>query len=150
MRLSLRNQILLLLVTAVVVSVGAALAIGSAAVTRDKLAFVYQQSGLQADALAEQVRATLEGSVERLAYLGGALAGYVTAEIINYCVMARGSELGLRGGLPEVVEQMSQQDLASASLRGYDINFMIFAAVYLLAVVCWFMIDSTKPVAPDK
>jgi hypothetical protein len=45
---------------------------------------------------------------------------------------------------------MPEVELAAASLRGYDINFMIFAAVYLLAVVCWFLIDSTRPVAPEQ
>lgn len=74
MRLSLRYQILLLLLATVVLSTGAVVAIGAAVITRDKLGFVYEDNAQLADGLAEQVRASVQSAAERLLYLGGALA----------------------------------------------------------------------------
>ena len=48
------------------------------------------------------------------------------------------------------VEKLSKMDLQAARLWGYQINFMTFAAVYAIAVFCWWRIDATEPVAPDE
>jgi hypothetical protein len=36
------------------------------------------------------------------------------------------------------------------SLPGFQINFVLFASAYLVAVVLWTFIDSTKPVVPAE
>ncbi len=100
--------------------------------------------------IGRRYAAIVAGCMNTVGNLGGALAGFVTAEIINHSVVARAGELGIRGDLAAINAKMPEAELAAASLRGYDINFMIFAAVYVLAVVCWFLIDSTRPVAPEQ
>jgi MFS family permease len=100
--------------------------------------------------IGRRYAAIVAGCMNTIGNLGGALGTYVTAEIINHSVLTRARELGITGTMLELKKEMPEADLKAASMRGYDINFMIFAAVYLLAVLCWFLIDSTKPVAPDQ
>ena len=100
--------------------------------------------------IGRRYAAIVAGCMNTVGNLGGALAGFVTAEIINYSVLARAGQLGISGDLSAINANMPKAEVAAASLRGYDINFMIFAAVYVLAVMCWLLIDSTRPVAPDQ
>jgi hypothetical protein len=32
-------------------------------------------------------------------------------------------------------------------MTGYQVNFLVFAAFCLIGVVCWLLIDASKPVA---
>jgi len=58
------------------------------------------------------------GCMNTIGNLGGAAAGYITGKIlVNY-----GAE------------------------RGWRVNFFMFGAVYIVAVLCWLGFDSTKPV----
>ena len=34
-------------------------------------------------------------------------------------------------------------------MPGYQINFFVFAAVYVIGVICWLRIDATRPVAGE-
>jgi MFS family permease len=94
--------------------------------------------------IGQRYAAIVAGCMNTIGNLGGALVPIVTATIINRSIAARADALGVsEAALPDA-------DLAAASLAGYHTNFIIFAAVYALAVVCWLMIDSTQPVAPDE
>jgi len=35
-------------------------------------------------------------------------------------------------------------------MNGYQISFLAFAAVHVIGVICWCLVDSTKPVAPEE
>jgi hypothetical protein len=47
------------------------------------------------------------------------------------------------------VEALTKPDIAAAHWPGYRVNFIIFATVYVVAVLLWLRIDSTKPVVPE-
>ena len=42
-----------------------------------------------------------------------------------------------------------RQVLKVALLPGYNLNFVIFAVIYAIAVLLWLGIDATKPVLPE-
>jgi hypothetical protein len=45
--------------------------------------------------------------------------------------------------------QLTSVQKAAGLLQGYHVNFVIFAAAYLVALLCWFKIDSTRPLVMD-
>ena len=45
--------------------------------------------------------------------------------------------------------QLSPQEMKAALLSGYRIDFLLFAAIYVVGVVCWLRFDSTKPVLDE-
>jgi MFS family permease len=94
--------------------------------------------------IGRRYAAIVAGCMNTIGNLGGALAGTVTAWIINGSIAARATELGVSE------DSLSPAERAAASLAGYDMNFVIFAGVYLVAVLCWLMIDASQPVAPDE
>jgi len=46
------------------------------------------------------------------------------------------------GAPPEVLKE--------AARNGWHVNFMVFAAVYVVAMLLWMCFDATKPVVPDE
>lgn len=84
--------------------------------------------------------ATIGALMNMGAGLAGALAGWVTGSILEACVRARASAHQV---LPE---QLSFDQTTAALREGYHLNFYSFAALYLVAFLCWFKIDPTKPI----
>jgi MFS family permease len=74
------------------------------------------------------------GCMNTVGNLGGALAGYSTGKILTW--ITSGIEAG--------------PDLEAAKDKGWTINFCLFASAYVVAVICWFRFDPTKPVAPTE
>jgi nitrate/nitrite transporter NarK len=83
--------------------------------------------------IGRRYAAIVAGCMNTIGNLGGALAGWLTGEILH---------LTLAGVVP------AQE--AAARRVGYQINFVTFAVAYAVAVALWMRIDSTKPVVPEE
>jgi MFS family permease len=77
--------------------------------------------------------------------LGGAIAGWSTGLVLQKALDAQATHLGLPSAA-----QLSAAEKTAGLWQGYQINFLIFAAVYVLGVICWFYIDATKLIAPEE
>jgi MFS family permease len=82
------------------------------------------------------------GCMNTVGNMGGALAGYVTGMILNYSLDSHAQKLGATDA-----KALSAVEQAAGLWQGYQINFISFGIVYVIAVICWLRIDSTKPVA---
>lgn len=87
--------------------------------------------------------AIVAGCMNTIGNLGGAAAGWATGTIIGMAQESYAVSLGLG------VKQLDEAQAAAGALPGYYINFAVFAAVYLVAVMLWFRIDATEPVLTD-
>jgi MFS family permease len=93
--------------------------------------------------IGRKYAAIVAGCMNTIGNLGGAMAGYITGRVLNSYLAAHADKLGT------AVESLSAAEKAAGMLPGYQISFVTFGAVYVLATFCWLMIDSTKPVAPE-
>ncbi len=77
--------------------------------------------------------------------LGGALAGWSTGLVLQKALDAHAAHLGLASAA-----QLHAADKAIGLWHGYQINFLIFATVYVFGVICWLYIDATKPIISEE
>jgi MFS family permease len=94
--------------------------------------------------IGRRYAAIVAGAMNTIGNLGGAVAGFVTAAILNGSLSAHAASLD------RPVDQLTAAEKAAGLLPGYHLNFLSFAAVYLLAVFFWFLVDATRPVAPEE
>ncbi len=73
-----------------------------------------------------------------IAGIAGALAGWITGSILEHSIAAHAGTLGV------AVEKLTEAQTTEALIHGYHINFYTFAALYVVAFLCWFKIDPTK------
>lgn len=73
-----------------------------------------------------------------VAGLSGALAGWVTGSILEHAIAAKATCLGV------AVNTLTADQTTAALLHGYHVNFYCFAALYVVAFLCWFKIDPTQ------
>jgi len=73
------------------------------------------------------------GCMNTVGNLGGFAAGFLTGWILDL------NRPESTGGPP-----------SAPSSLGWNINFLIFGSVYLIATFLWFRFDSTKPVVPEE
>jgi MFS transporter, ACS family, glucarate transporter len=88
--------------------------------------------------------AIVAGCMNMIGNLGGSLSSIVTGTLLTLAINSHASQLGL------AVEEMSEAEKATGLMPGYQIAFLIFAAVHVISVTCWCMVDSTKPVVPEE
>lgn len=93
--------------------------------------------------IGKRYAAIVAGCMNMIGNLGGALSAWAVGAILQWSMAQRASELGV------AFEQLSAEERSLAMAHGYQLNFLIFAAIYVVAVMCWFRIDATEPVAPD-
>ena len=72
--------------------------------------------------------------------IGAAVAGWATGTIIERTLAAHASNLQV------TVEQLPANEKHAAIMAGFDYNFMSYAAAYVVAALCWRLIDSEKPI----
>jgi MFS family permease len=93
--------------------------------------------------IGKRYAAIVAGWMNTIGNLGGAAAGWVTGEILQYYLDEKAELLG------KAAKELSKPEKAAALLPGYQVNFVIFGLVYVLAAVLWLRIDSTRPVAQE-
>jgi hypothetical protein len=74
---------------------------------------------------------------------GGFVAVVVSGFVLDYGAAVHAAKLGTTGDL------LTGSDLTAGLMIGYRINFLIFAAVYVIGVLCWLRIDASKPVSEE-
>lgn len=86
--------------------------------------------------------ATVGAFMNTGAGLAGALAGWITGSVLESSIASRAAELGL------AVKELTTDQTTAALRHGYDLNFYSFAALYVVAFLCWFRIDPTQRIEP--
>ncbi|MCS7167882.1 MAG: MFS transporter [Gemmatales bacterium] len=84
--------------------------------------------------IGKRYAAIVAGCMNTIGNLGGAAANLVTGTIVEW------TKHYLQNTHPSL----------DAERLGYNLNFVLFSAVYLTATVLWFFIDATKPVAGQR
>ena len=96
------------------------------------------------------------GCMNTVGNLGGFVAGFLTGYILDQVkhhdlpTLAT-STLGLIGSPlgqgPLLATSAYQGSILKASQTGWNVNFLLFTAVYVVATLLWLGFDATKPVA---
>jgi hypothetical protein len=96
--------------------------------------------------------------------LGGFVATLLTGLILswfkNSYAQAHGLDLDAMQAAAKVAQNVDplqaaalkeglRETLKVALLPGYNLNFVIYAVIYGVAVLLWFGIDATRPVLPE-
>ncbi len=93
--------------------------------------------------IGKRYAAIVAGFMNTIGNLGGAVAGWVTGMILEHHLAAYAAGLG------RPVAELTTSEKASGLLPGYEVNFLVFGAVYLVAVLFWLRIDPTKSIDPQ-
>src|SRR5262249_15022747 len=100
------------------------------------------------------------GCMNTIGNLGGFVANKATAQLLDLygvssarraVAAAQEAAAAVPGGAG-AAQQLAdaQEQLKSALQRGWEVNFIIFTAVYVAATLLWLRFDSTRPVVPDE
>lgn len=92
--------------------------------------------------IGRRYAAIVAGTMNTIGNLGGAAAGWVTGMILDHYLNAHAAANGVAVGDLSAAEKMA------GSLPGYQLNFITFGVVYIIAALLWLRIDATKPVVP--
>jgi MFS family permease len=84
--------------------------------------------------------AVTAASMNTVGAIGAAVVGWTTGTIIELSLAAQATRLQV------TVEQMSAEEKHAAIMAGFNYNFMSYAAVYVIAALCWRFIDSERPI----
>ncbi|MFI5378431.1 MAG: MFS transporter [Tepidisphaerales bacterium] len=93
--------------------------------------------------IGRRYAATVAGAMNMAGALGGVLANWATGFIVQRSLAAHAAHLG------PPPQGLSLTEKAAGELAGYHLNFLIFAAVFVVGTICWLRIDATKPVTND-
>jgi MFS family permease len=93
--------------------------------------------------IGRRYTAIVAGTMNTVGSLGGAAAAWLTGLILELSQNAYAARLG------KARELLRPEEIWKGSLAGYNVCFLIFAALYLVAVFCWTRLDATQPVTPD-
>ena len=74
---------------------------------------------------------------------GGFVAILISGFVLDYGKAIHAQKLGTTSDL------LVGTGLKDGLMIGYQINFLVFAAVYVIGVLCWLRIDASKPAADD-
>ena len=93
--------------------------------------------------IGRKYTAIVAGFMNMIGNLGGAAAGWVTGAILDSTLNVHANAENLE------LSQMTKAQIDAGLMAGYQINFICFAGVYVLAVLFWLRIDATQPVVPE-
>lgn len=93
--------------------------------------------------IGRRYAAIVAGAMNMIGALGGALANWATGFVVQRSLAAHAAGLGLEPG------GLAATQKAAGELAGYHLNFLIFAAVFVVGAICWLWIDAAKPVVPE-
>jgi MFS family permease len=93
--------------------------------------------------IGRRYAAIVAGCMNTIGNLGGAAAGYLTGVILKWSVSGYAASHGLGPG------HLPPDQLATAHVLGYQVNLLSFAVAYVIAMLLWMRVDSTKPVVGE-
>jgi hypothetical protein len=85
--------------------------------------------------IGKRYAGTVSGCMNTIGNLGGAAAGYFTGKVLTMFI--------------EPAKQFGEEATAAATRLAWQVNFCIFASVYVLATLFWVAFDATKPILPE-
>jgi MFS family permease len=94
--------------------------------------------------IGKRYAAIVAGCMNTIGNLGGAVAGYLTAVVLD----GPSYFYALNHKIP--LELLTEEQKAGCLHVGWQINFVTFGLVYFLAVVLWLRVDSTRPIFSDS
>ncbi len=94
--------------------------------------------------IGRRYAAIVAGFMNMIGNLGGSLAILATGYLLDLGVFLHAKRLGVAS------DALDGAAMTFGLMTGYQINFLIYAAVHVIGVICWSLVDSTKPVAPDE
>lgn len=94
--------------------------------------------------IGKRYAAIVAGCMNTIGNLGGATAGWVTGTILSSTLEAHALKLGV------AVTDLTAQQKSEGLMPGYNVNFLVFSLVYVLAVLFWLRVDPTRPVLPEE
>jgi MFS family permease len=93
--------------------------------------------------IGRRYAAIVAGFMNMVGNFGGFVAVVVSGFVLDYGAAIHAAKLGTTGDL------LTGADLTAGLMIGYRINFLIFAAIYVIGVLCWLRIDASKPVSEE-
>jgi MFS family permease len=93
--------------------------------------------------IGKRYAAIVAGCMNTIGNLGGALAGWLTGVIIQHTLANHAA------ALHKPVKALTEAEKTAGQLLGFQINFALFAAAYVIAALLWLRIDSTRAVVPE-
>ncbi len=94
--------------------------------------------------IGRRYAAIVAGAMNMIGAVGGVFANWATGFVVQRSLAAHAAKLGLP------LQGLSAADKAAGELAGYHVDFLIFAAVFVVGTVCWLRIDATKPVVSEE
>lgn len=91
--------------------------------------------------IGKRYAAIVAGAMNTIGNLGGAVAGWATGTLLQRSLDQHAATIGV------AVTDMSNVQKVAGLAPGYEINFITFGIVYVIAALLWLRIDATKPVA---
>ena len=93
--------------------------------------------------IGRRYAAIVAGFMNMVGNVGGALASYLSGAILDWATASHARQLGVELG------DLTAAQAVDGRLAGYHINFVVFASVCVVSVLCWSLIDASKPVVED-
>jgi nitrate/nitrite transporter NarK len=93
--------------------------------------------------VGKRYAAIVAGCMNTIGNLGGAAAGAITPLIVK-------ARIASAAGGDEIYRALSADEKRELLWPAYQTIFLIFGAVYVLAVLFWLRVDATKPVVPEQ
>jgi MFS family permease len=93
--------------------------------------------------IGKKYAAIVAGAMNTIGNLGGAVAGWATGTLLQNALHDHAATLNV------AVTELSATQKAAGLAPGYEINFVTFGIVYVIAALLWLRIDATKPVAQE-
>jgi hypothetical protein len=94
--------------------------------------------------IGRRYAAIVAGAMNMIGALGGALANWATGWVVQRTLAAHAAGLGLRP------KDLSAAQRAVGELSGYQLNFLVFAGVFVVGAICWLLIDASRPVVAEE
>ena len=93
--------------------------------------------------IGRRYSAIVAGFMNMVGNAGGALASFLSGAILEWSTASHAQQLGVEVG------SLSPAEALAGRLSGYHVNFAVFASVCVVSVLCWSLIDASKPVVDD-
>jgi MFS transporter, ACS family, glucarate transporter len=103
--------------------------------------------------IGKRYAAIVAGCMNTIGNLGGAASAFLIGAILDFALDRRLAAQGLDANTVKEAaknhEAWAEQLVQVGNRHGYEINFLMFAAICAVAVLLWLSIDATKPVVAE-
>jgi MFS transporter, ACS family, glucarate transporter len=100
--------------------------------------------------IGKRYSAIVAGFMNMIGNLGGFLATLTSAWVLKRALSAYALKLGYEATEKlSAAEQLSAVEKTTGLLHGYQTNFLLFAGVFVVGMICWSQIDATKPIVKE-